>query len=366
MMISPRIEIDLDAIEHNSRELVHRLRSRGISVTGVTKATLGSPDVARAMMRGGIRRLGDSRVENLQALRDAGINVPLTLLRAPSPGWAERAVACSSQTLVSDLGVAQALAAAAGKRGRAHGIVLMVELGDLREGVMARDVVDLATTLSRTQHLVLMGIGTNLACSSGVIPGAEQMRELSGLVELVGHRFGVPQPMISGGNSANLGWALSGADVGAINDLRLGESILLGVDPVTKLPIEGLRQDAFAIVAPVIESMCKPAEPWGARTQSRFPRPPTHAWGPAAGAGGVQGEVVQTIVALGTQDVDVDGLRPSTEVRVLRASSDHLVLQTQERLAAGTELRFGLTYASLLRAMTSPFVYERQVSKVPA
>ena len=69
-MITPRIEIDLAKIEDNARSLVTRLAKRGIRVTGVTKATLGSPDVARAMVRGGVTRLADSRIENLEALQE--------------------------------------------------------------------------------------------------------------------------------------------------------------------------------------------------------------------------------------------------------------------------------------------------------
>ena len=51
---APRLEIRLDRIHHNARTLVDRLAERGISVTGVTKATLGSPEVARELLRAGV------------------------------------------------------------------------------------------------------------------------------------------------------------------------------------------------------------------------------------------------------------------------------------------------------------------------
>lgn len=262
-MITPRIEIDLGAIEHNTRELVTRLRHRGIAVTGSTKATLGSPDVAKAMIRGGVTRLGDSRLENLEALRESGIRVPLMLLRAPAPAWADRVVATAQTSLVSDLDIVTALSVAAGKRAVTHEIILMVELGDLREGVMTADALDAARMISRTRHLVLAGVETNLACRSGVVPGDDQMQQLGAIASTIGSKFGVPAPIISGGNSANLIWALGSGRVGAVNDVRLGESILLGVDPLTRNPIPGLRTDAFTVVAPVIESLVKPSAPWG-------------------------------------------------------------------------------------------------------
>ncbi|MCR6712312.1 MAG: alanine/ornithine racemase family PLP-dependent enzyme [Demequina sp.] len=351
-MITPRIEVDLAAIEQNARTLVSRLARRGIAVTGVTKATLGSPDIAKAMIRGGVKRLGDSRVENLEALREAGVRVPLVLLRSPAPEWADRAVSSADFSLVSDLDVVTALSVAAGKRALTHGIVLMVELGDLREGVMVADALDAARTISRTRHLKLAGLGTNLACLSGVIPGDDQMQQLGAVAGTMRSLFGTSTPLFSGGNSANLGWALGRGRVGAINDLRLGESILLGLDPLTRTPIPGLRTDAFAVVGSVIESLSKPAAPWGHRAQSAFG---------AVAAPTARGSIIQTVVALGRQDIDPDGLTPPPGFRVLGASSDHLVLETPTRLPAGTEIRFGVDYSALMRAMTSPFVAERLI-----
>jgi predicted amino acid racemase len=353
-VISPRIEIDLTAVEHNSGVLVKALHKRGIGVTGVTKATLGSPEVARAMMRGGVKRLADSRIENLEALRDSGLRVPMTLLRAPAPQWADRAVASAQSSMVSDLGIVTALSVAAGKRALTHGIVLMVELGDLREGLMVADVLDAARIISRTRHVTLAGIATNLACRSGVIPGDDQMQELSALATTIASKFGVPTPIVSGGNSSNLQWALGTGRVGGINDLRLGESILLGLDPLTRKPLPQLRQDAFMVVAPVIESYVKPSAPWGLRGQSAFGAPE---------ASRDRGTIVQTIVALGRQDVDPDGLTPPVGATILASSSDHLVMETPERIAMGTELRFTPNYSALLRAMTSPFVPERLLTQ---
>jgi predicted amino acid racemase len=367
-VIAPRIEIDLGAIEDNAKALVTRLGERGIGVTGVTKATLGSPDVAKAMLRGGVKRIGDSRLENLEALAAAGVREPLVLLRSPTPEQADRTVAVATVSLVSELEVALALSAAAGRIARNHGIVLMVELGDLREGVMVADVLDVARRISRMPHLTLVGIGANLACRSGVIPGDDQMRELSAQATVLSTRLGMPLPFVSGGNSANLSWALGRGHVGAITDLRLGEAILLGVDPLTRTPLEGLRTDAFAVVGAVIESREKPVTPWGVTAQSAFGLPAPAALGSPLARGVPpraqprdRSTQVQTLVALGRQDIDPEGLTAPAGVTVLAASSDHLVLETSAVLAPGTELRFGVDYSALLRAMTSPFVVERLV-----
>ncbi|TVP52367.1 MAG: alanine/ornithine racemase family PLP-dependent enzyme [Halomonas sp.] len=345
-MISPRVEINLAKIEHNTRHLVSLLGAKGIAVTGITKATLGLPEVANAMIAGGVIRLGDSRIENLEALSTGGIQLPLTLLRSPTPEQAERAVACASISQVSELSVVEALAVAAAKRGVIHGLILMIELGDLREGVLPSDALGFAQRLLQTPHVALLGIGTNLACRAGVVPSPDNMQELALLATRLERQLGVHLPIISGGNSANLSWAMA-LPTGRINDLRLGESILLGCDPLTRVPLEGLHTDAFTLVVSVIESMAKPTKPRGATGQAAFGTPVAMR---------ERGTIMQTIASIGRQDIDPEGLVAPSGVSVLAASSDHLVLETQTAMPPGAEIRFGLDYSALLRAMTSPFV----------
>ncbi len=345
-MTAPRLDIDLDAVAHNTRSLVDRLAPRGIRVTGVSKAALGSPAVAMAMLQGGATGLGDSRVENLARLRDTG--APLTLIRSPMLSQADRVVRAAEVSLNTEASVLDALAAAAVRQDVTHAVVLMVELGDLREGVAADEVVALAESVGLRPGLRLAGLGTNLACRSGVVPDQDKMDELSGLVEQVEARVGHRLTTVSGGNSANLDWALATDDVGRIDELRLGEAILLGTEPLHRRPIDGLRTDAFTLVAEVIELQTKPAQSWGATGQTAF------GDAPAAGRPGL---VRQAIVALGRQDVDPDGATPPAGMSVLAASSDHLVVDVGDHaLTVGDEIAFQLDYSALVRGMTSPFV----------
>ncbi len=146
----------------------------------------------------------------------------------------------------------------------------MVELGDLREGIMPGDLENAVRETLRFPNIALKGIGTNLACRSGVSPDARNMAELSALADSIDATFGLTMEIVSGGNSANLTWRSSGADTGRINDLRLGESILLGREPLHRQPIDGLHTDAITLVAEVIESKVKPSQPWGEIAQTAF------------------------------------------------------------------------------------------------
>ena len=353
-MTAPRVEVRLDLIRHNAATLVGSLARRGIAVTGVTKATIGSPEVAQEMLAAGVSGLGESRFENLVALRQAGVDAPLTLLRSPMLSQVEQVVTVADRSLNTEPEVIRALSAAAEEQGRVHGVILMVELGDLREGIMPADLPAIAAETESLPGVELDGIGTNLGCQSGVVPDPANMAVLSELGAAVEGRNGRPLAVVSGGNSASLGWALGDGDVGTVNDLRLGESILLGVDPLDRRPLAGLHTDAFDLVAEVIESKVKPTRPWGEIGQAAFGdpvagSPPVDAPGP----GGAR----RVIVALGHQDIDPGGLTPPTGYTTLGASSDHLVLDPGPNLASvGTELHFGVNYSALLRAMGSPFV----------
>ena len=347
-MTAPRLEIDLGKLHHNARTLVERLAERRISVTGVTKAVLGSPEIAEAWLRAGVNALGDSRIENIETMCRGRVAASMVLIRSPMLSQAARVVAHADVSFNSELDVISKLSSAAQALGKTHGIVLMVELGDLREGIMPGDLQDAVRKTRSFPNIMLRGIGTNLACRSGVIPDVKNMAELSALADSVDATGGPRLSIVSGGNSGNLEWALGGADVGRINNLRLGESLLLGRETLHRAPIEGLHTDAITLVTEVIESKVKPAQPWGAFAQTAFGDQPRAT---------TSGRISQTILAIGRQDTDPGGLQPSHGLKVLGASSDHLIADAgRHRLAVGTEVAFQLNYSALMRAMTSPFV----------
>ncbi len=346
-MSTPCLEVDLGGVEHNARVLVDRLGERGIAVTGVTKAALGNPDVARALVRAGIRTLGDSRIENVEAMRSAGVGASMTLIRSPMLSQVHRVVGQVDTSCNTEQDVIAALSAAAFDRGLVHDVILMVELGDLREGIMPEDLEGFVAVMVRRPNVTLVGLGANLACRNGVVPDDRNMGELTRLVVAIESRFDLPMRVVSGGNSATVDWALTAHSVGRVNDLHLGESILLGREPLHRRPIDGLRTDAFTVVAEVIESKLKPGQPWGEVAQAAFGVPTTRS---------VDGMVAQSILALGEQDVDPSGLRAPEGVELLGASSDHLVVSTDQVLPIGALLRFEPNYSALLRATTSPFV----------
>ncbi|MGC1509363.1 alanine/ornithine racemase family PLP-dependent enzyme [Ketobacter sp. MCCC 1A13808] len=353
-MVAPRLEIDLDKIYHNAHELVTRLAEHRISVTGITKASLGSVEIANAFLQAGVTGLGDSRIENIKPLRLAGnhvlfSDVPMTLIRSPMLSQVAQVVRFTDISCNTEIEVIKQLSFEAQKQNRIHQILLMVELGDLREGIMPDDLIDVVGEVIGLPHIFLKGIGANLACRCGVVPDATNMALLSDLTAQIESVFNLTLDVVSGGNSANLRWALSAdSRIGRINNLRLGEAILLGRETLRRQPIDGLSTDAIKLVAEVIESKVKPSLPTGDIAQTAF--------GDAQPVSD-RGLVRQAILAIGIQDIDPCGMQTPTGINVLGASSDHLIIESSEnKLFVGEELAFELDYCALVRAMTSPFV----------
>lgn len=346
-MTGPGVELDLGKIRDNSALLVSLLGRFEISLTGVTKAVRGLPEVAAAMLGAGAVAVADSRIENLERLRTSGISERLVLIRSPMMSQVDRVVRTADVSYNTEVSVLRALSAAARNAAVRHGVIVMVELGDLRDGVRPQDLRSIVDATFELPNLTLVGIGTNLACRSGVVPDEDNMATLSDLAEQVETSSGSPLEVVSGGNSANLDWLQREPDPGRVNDLRLGEAILFGREPLRRRPVPGLHTDALVVRAEVIESKRKPSAPKGHREETAF-----GASAPVVD----RGEIWQTIVALGHQDTDPDGLEAPAGITILGASSDHLVLETPKQMAPGDSVRFLPGYGGFVRAMTSPYL----------
>ena len=347
-MSAPRLEIDLTKIQHNAGILVKRLKKRGISVSAITKSVLGSQEVANCFIRAGIKSLGDSRISNIEKMRHGQIKASMSLIRSPMLSQVDKVVAYADMSFNTELAVIRKLSIAAQKTRHRRGVVLMVELGDLREGIMPDDMESVVQSTLGLPGIILKGIGTNLACRSGVSPDNINMSKLSDLADSLESKFGVKFDIVSGGNSANLDWAMGSTDLGRVNNLRLGESILLGLETLNRRPIEGLHTDAFKLVVEVIESKIKPSQPWGKIAQNAFGEQMLFK---------DQGNISQAILAIGRQDIDPNGIRPPAGIKIIGSSSDHLIVQSEANdLAVGTEVVFQPNYSALMHAMTSPFV----------
>ncbi len=355
-MPSPYLTIDLDRIEHNARTIVGLCEQHGIEVVGVTKATCGRPEVAGAMLRGGVAAIADSRMENLQRLRAAGVPGRLMLLRIPPLSGVDEVVEAVDLSLNSELSVIAALSDAAARRGRLHGVLLMVDLGDLREGIWPDELIPVVQEVMQLPGVRIEGLGANLACFSGVVPTEDNMNRLVALAETVEKHFAITLRWVSGVNSSGLDLMASGRMPRRINHARIGEAILLGRETVNRRPWPETHQDAFVLHAEVLELKRKPSLPVGQRSQDAFGKLPDIE---------DRGERERALLNVGREDVDVEGITPDdSRLTVLGGSSGYLVVDvtaTGGDIRVGDELNFSLNYSALVAAMTSEYVKKRFV-----
>ena len=343
------VKINLQKITENARTITNLCAAHGITVIGVTKGCCGMPEVARAILASGIGGLADSRLSNLRRMKEAGIKVEMLLLRSPALSETTEAVKLAEVSLNSEFEVVASLAQEARALGKLHRVILMVDVGDRREGLLPEDVEGVARKVESLEGIRLLGLGSNIGCLSGMAPSLKNNQLLTQLVTRVEVAIGRKLAIISGGSSIHLRMVEQGRLPARINQLRIGEGILLGSDPADGRPLPRTSQDAFTLTAKVIEVKWKPT--LLKRGSDRG----------VAGEHSVrEGSTLrcQAILAVGTQDVRIEGLSPRTPgVRIIGASSDHLMLDVTTRsIRVGDELEFDLKYPALMTAMASPYV----------
>ncbi len=348
-MPAPRVVIDLDIITENTRKVAASL-GEGVAIFGVTKATCGSPLVARAMLRGGAVGLADSRLDNVQRMRNAGITAPMLMLRIPSVSEAPEVVRLCDISLNSEAAVLDALAGAAEEQGVVHDVILMLEMGDRREGVPPEDLIPLAATTVKEPSLRLAGIGANFMCASGVMPTRQKLEKLCNLADELEQRFGQKLDYVSGGNSSNLALMQSETMPERVNMLRIGSTILRAENSFTGGVLAGYDDGAFTLEAELVEIKTKHSLPDGETGPDAFGNRVVFA---------DRGARLRGIVNLGRVDMRPEGLKPRhRNVEIVTASSDHLIVDITEakKFAVGDAMRFEMDYGGLVQSMLSPYI----------
>lgn len=349
-----RVTIDLRALEHNIRTIDGWLTDADASWTLVTKVLCGHADTLDALQRLGVRSMADSRLANLKAITRIIENFESWYLRLPHLPAVPEIVELADVSLNSEMRAIEALNDEAGRRGMIHRIVVMVELGDLREGVLPGSLIEFYQRAFKLEHIEIIGIGANLGCLSGVVPNVDQLSQLALYHELLELKFDHALPVISAGSSAVLPLLLEGNVPKGINHFRIGEAVFLGTDLVNGGTLEGLRDDAITVEVDIVEVREKSLVPMGETTTMT----PFEAFTEEETQPGQRGS--RAVVTIGQLDTEMRGLTPlHPDHRIAGASSDLTVLNigdNPENLKMGDTIRFRPDYGSLVRLMLSPYV----------
>lgn len=336
----PCLKIDLGKISHNSKIINLKCTHSGISLIGVTKCVLGDVKIAEAMKKSGVSILADSRLYNLKRLRDFyGSKQQLIMLRSPMLSEVRELIEMCDISMNTQLEVIEKIDRVCREKKKRHHIIVMVETDDEREGLLPEEVIDFCVTIvDKFKSVELYGLGTNARCYTNKGPTPESLKMLVDLKEKVTRATGRAIPVISGGNSSIWNLIEKESVPEGINQVRIGEAILLGHNTVDYKPIEGAFTDSFILEAEVIEAKRK------------------------------NGDIYKIILALGLQDVDSKNIFCcNSDLYIIGQSSDHTILGIKEdRLKkregrcllpeTGGTVTFNLDYFGLLSSMTSPFI----------
>jgi len=354
-MSTAYVEIYPKRVRQNAELLRHLCEKQGVGLVAVIKGFDAHPAILRALAEAGYTCMASSRLPHLAAAREGGFARETMMLRLPAPQEAEDVVRYADSSLNSEWETLLTLNSAAAKQGKIHHVILMRDLGDLREGVYDKgDFYHLAEKTEGLKHLHLLGIGVNLTCYGSVIPSTENLSRLAADAAEINRRLGRDLEVVSGGSTSSLPLVIKGGLPKGINQLRLGEALVVPWDLIHywECPLPGLRNDCLVLKSPVIETAVKPSLPQGELGRNGFGTEMDYE---------DRGMHKRALLAMGVLDFgDWQKLLPVDEqAHVLGASSDHLILDVEDSKKTyylGEEVAFTLRYRAMLNAMSCPLV----------
>ena len=361
----PLLTIDHEALRNNIKTVFGWCREAGIDVAAVIKGTNGMESVALEYERCGARWIASSRLEQMSRAREAGVKLPFMMIRVPMISELDRMTELCDYSLQSSSDTLGALEEVLTAKGKKHSVILMADLGDLREGIFDKDefIRSAEYIESSLSHVHLAGIGTNLGCVGSVVPTKDKMEMLVEWAEAVEDVIGRQLEIISGGATSSLMPVIDGVMPGRVNNLRIGALPLCGPleDYKTcygRKEADELSDEVFILEAEVIEAGVKPTYPVGELGVNAFGERATYV---------DRGVRKRALLALGRADYgDIGDIVPMIDgAEVTMASGDHTVLDIEDTgidLRAGDRVKFRLRYSAILRLTASENVYKDNIN----
>ena len=347
----PRLVINENKLRENVSRVVKLCEERGIKVAGVTKGLCAHPVISRALYSEGCSWLADSRLDNLVQLRTILPESSLMLLRIPMPSEIPLLTRYTDCSLVSMPQTVSLIDSCCQSLNCRYKVIVMCDLGDLREGILAEDIPLMVNSLKNSSRVDCIGIGVNFGCFGGVLPSEENLSELISVGKIIEKELEKELTFFSGGATSSLFLIEEKKMPLRINQLRIGEAFFLGTDTSGMRIIPYLNQDVMHLEAEIIEVRTKPSRPFGKIGADAFGNVPDFP---------DRGNRRRAIVAIGKQDVRIAGLHPFDDsIEILGASSDHIILDVENSnglIEIGNILKFTVDYGAMLALATSPYV----------
>lgn len=338
----------------NFEHLKKMFEDSDISWGVVSKLLCGNRKFLEELINLGVKEIHDSRISNLAKIKEINSEIQTVYVKPVSKRNIAKMVKYADVSLNSELTTIKWISDESVKQGKTHKIIIMVETGDLREGVMGDHLLDFYAQIFELPNIEIIGLGTNLNCLNGVMPSTDKLIQLSLYKQIIELKFNKKIPWVSAGTSVTIPLMLHKQLPKGINHFRVGETLYFGVDLFEEKIIDGMHGDVFELNAEIIEMQEKPLLPSG-----------TLAANP-------QGEVIEidqqlygkssfrAILDIGLLDVDPKYLIPEDgEFEILGASSDMLILNlgtNPKDYKVGDVIKFNLKYMGALGILNSSYV----------
>lgn len=354
----PKLVINLKKLEDNLNACATITKDHGkCSLMIVTKGLCADREMVKMVAENpNVDFIADSRVKNIAAFADtARANGKKTvLLRIPMHCEAADVVKYVDLSFNSELSTIRLLNEEAAKAGKVHDILLMIDLGDLREGIFFQNqdlIYEAVEEILKMENINLYGIGVNLTCYGAIIPKNENLSQLVAIGRDLESKYGIKLEMVSGGNSSSIYLVDKGELPEGINNLRLGEAFLLGNDTAYETKLPGTVSDGLILQAQIIELKEKPSLPIGEVGVDAFGEKPYYE---------DRGIMKRAIIGIGKQDTDLGSMTPvDPQIEIMGGSSDHIILDVthaDKAYKVGDIVEFELGYGGMLKTATSPYV----------
>ena len=349
------ITLDRKKLEHNFNFLNQLFKDRHIEWGIVSKILCGNKMFIQELLNLGVKEIHDSRISNLKVVKELDKTIQTVYIKPPPKRSINAIIRYADVSLNTEIDTIRLLSDAAKKQGKTHKIIIMIEMGDLREGVMGEYLLDFYGEIFKLPNIEVVGIGTNLNCLYGVMPSQDKLIQLSLYEQLIEAKFNRKIPYVSGGTSVTIPLLLKNLRPTGVNHFRVGEALYFGNDLFTNKKIKGMKDDVFKLSAEIIELTEKPITPIGELGEN--PSGDTYDKTDMADLGKT---TLRAILDIGLLDVSPEYLIPDNKsLRIDEASSDMLIVdcgKSKKKYKVGDLMKFKLKYMGALRLLNSDYI----------
>ncbi|MCB0755067.1 MAG: alanine racemase [Flavobacteriales bacterium] len=353
------IELYKDKLKKNFDFLDALFKQHGKEWAAVTKMLCGNRTYLEEVIGLGIKEICDSRISNLKEVKSIDSSVQTVYIKPPAQDMVEDIISYADVSFNTEFATIQLLSDEAVKQKKKHKIIIMIELGDLREGIMGDHLIVFYEKIVNLPNIEISGIGTNLNCLNGVLPSQDKLIQLSLYQQLVEFKFNIDIPWVTGGTSVIIPLLMQHQVPDGVNHYRVGETLFFGNNLLTEETIDGMAGSVLQLFSQIIEITEKPKVPIGYLAEN-----------PSGEVFKVDekdfGENMhRAILDIGLLDVSAEFLIPKDEnITVVGASSDMLVIdigESEKDYKVGDIISFDLKYMGALRLLNSDYIDKKLV-----